>query len=203
MCGLWRPKQASSASQLSPECASQCGKSPQPHHLLLHGSICTTRPFHPNYIISQNKPKKWVSLVRLWPRCGHQTKDSTSFCYTVSISLNSIIQDPSSYYEQCWRFWIGLSSGPSVHPWLKRLKAQRRRQPLQYNGESYFQCNFSKRWIFTNCPGIKLPKFAHFCSRHAMPVWLVVSNLDDIPLKLPNYHQSSRKLNNNFFKGLY
>ena len=97
MCRLWRPKQASSASQLSPECASQCGKSPQPHHLLLHGSICTTRPFHPNYIIRQKKTKKWVSLVRLWPRSGHQTKDSTSFCYTVSISLNSIIQDPRSY----------------------------------------------------------------------------------------------------------
>ena len=50
----------------------------------------------PSKLYYQPKQTK-VSLVRLWPRSGHQTKDSTSFCYTVSISLNSIIQDPRSY----------------------------------------------------------------------------------------------------------
>ena len=38
---------------------------------------------------------------------------------------------------------------------------------------SNIQHNFSKTWIFANCPRIKLPKFAHFCP--------AVSTLDDTP----------------------
>ena len=38
---------------------------------------------------------------------------------------------------------------------------------------SNIQHNFSKTWIFANCPRIKLPKFAHFCQ--------AVSTLDDTP----------------------
>ena len=46
-----------------------------------------------------------------------------------------------------------------------------------FDGLSNFQCNFSKSWIFSNCPEIKLPKFAHF----GPAVSVAVSNLDDTP----------------------
>ena len=46
-----------------------------------------------------------------------------------------------------------------------------------FDGLSNFRCNFSKSWIFPNCPEIRLPKFAHFWPA----VWLAVSNLDDTP----------------------